>query len=269
MKTTYKPLVSPLLQRQQVRRPLAVAVSAACGVVGSMSINAPALAQSLEEVLVTATRRAESVQDIPMSVSVMGEAQLTDLNVTDMEDYLMMLPNVGFISTGPSTANIYIRGISSGGESLLGANPAVAVYLDEQPVTLVGAYLNPHIYDINRIEVLAGPQGTTFGANAQSGAIRIMTNQPEIGEFSGGYAIDGSQPKSGDMSYRAEGFVNIPMGERSALRVMGFYKRDGGYIDNVLGGHTFSRSNIRAGLPEDSPLRAIAADVTVTNEDVV
>ena len=120
-----------------------------------------------------------------MSVSVLGEAQLTDLNVTDMEDYLMMLPNVGFISLGPSTGSIYIRGISSGGESLLGANPAVAVYLDEQPVTLVGAYLNPHIYDINRIEVLAGPQGTTFGANAQSGAIRIMTNQPELDEFSG------------------------------------------------------------------------------------
>ena len=102
MKTTQKPLVSPLLQRQQVRRPLALAVSAACGVVGSMSISAPALSQSLEEVLVTATRRAESVQDIPMSVSVLGEAQLTDLNVTDMEDYLMMLPNVGFISLGPS-----------------------------------------------------------------------------------------------------------------------------------------------------------------------
>ena len=85
MKTTQKPLVSPLLQRQQFRRPLAVAVSAACGVVGSMSISAPALSQGLEEVLVTATRRAESVQDIPMSVSVLGEAQLTDLNVTDME----------------------------------------------------------------------------------------------------------------------------------------------------------------------------------------
>ena len=133
MKTTHKPLVSPLLQRQQVRRPLAVAVSAACGAMGSMSISAPALAQNLEEVLVTATHRSESVQDIPMSVSVMGEAQLTDLNITDVEDYLMMLPNVGFISTGPATASIYIRGISSGGESLLGANPAVAVYLDEQP----------------------------------------------------------------------------------------------------------------------------------------
>ena len=105
MKTTHKPLVSPLLQRQQVRRPLAVAVSAACGAMGSMSISTPALAQNLEEVLVTATHRSESVQDIPMSVSVMGEAQLTDLNITDVEDYLMMLPNVGFISTGPATAS--------------------------------------------------------------------------------------------------------------------------------------------------------------------
>ena len=94
MKNTEQPLVSPLLQRQQIRRPLAVAVSAACGVVGAMSLSAPALSQGLEEVLVTATKRAESVQDIPMSVTVMGEAQLTDLNITDMEDYLMMLPNV-------------------------------------------------------------------------------------------------------------------------------------------------------------------------------
>ena len=82
MKTTYKPLVSPLIQRQQVRRPLAVAVSAACGVVGSMSISVPALSQSLEEVLVTATRRAESVQDIPMSVSVMGEAPVSYTHLT-------------------------------------------------------------------------------------------------------------------------------------------------------------------------------------------
>jgi len=177
---------------QAAARPLAIAVATACSALGSVGWVASTQAQALEEVVVTATRRAESVQDVPMSVSVLGEAQLTDLNITDMEDYLMMLPNVGFISLGPSTGNIYIRGISSGGESLLGANPAVAVYLDEQPVTLVGAYLNPHIYDINRIEVLAGPQGTTFGANAQSGAIRIITNAPEIGEFSAGYSLDGS-----------------------------------------------------------------------------
>ena len=184
-----------------------------------------------------------------MSVSVLGETQLQDLNITDMEDYLMMLPNVSYVTLGPGSGNIYIRGVSSGGESTLGANPSVAVYLDEQPVTLVGNYLNPHIYDVNRIEVLAGPQGTTFGANAQSGAMRIITNQPELGEFSGGYSLDTSQVKSGDPSYRAEGFVNIPIGERAALRVMGFYKHDGGYIDNVQGSHTFKRGYIRAGLP--------------------
>jgi hypothetical protein len=101
MKNTEQPLVSPLLQRQQVRRPLAVAVSAACGVVGSMSISAPALSQGLEEVLVTATKSRRERSGYPdVRVSVMGEAQLTDLNITDMEDYLMMLPNVGFISLG-------------------------------------------------------------------------------------------------------------------------------------------------------------------------
>ena len=116
MKTTYKPLVSPLIQRQQVRRPLAVQCRPPV-VVGSMSISVPALRKALRRCCNGDPSR-ESVQDIPMSVSVMGEAQLTDLNVTDMEDYLMMLPNVGFISTG-YTANIYIRGISSGGESYL------------------------------------------------------------------------------------------------------------------------------------------------------
>ena len=257
---------SPFAKRYQFRRPLAVAVSAACGVVGAVSISAPALSQSLEEVLVTATRRSESVQEIPMTVSVLGETQLEDLNISDMEDYLMMLPNVSYVSLGPGTGNIYVRGISSGGESGLGANSAVAVYLDEQPVTYTGTYLNPHIYDINRIEVLAGPQGTTYGANAQSGAIRIITNQPEVGEFSGGLNLDMSQPKSGDISYIGEGFVNIPMGERAALRVMGFYKRDGGYIDNVEGTHTFRRGYIRAGLPEE--LHQLAADVTVSNSNV-
>jgi len=251
-------------------RPLALAVAAACGAVGVAGVTLPGVAQAqIEEVVVTATRRAESVQDVPMTVSVLGETQLQDLNITDMEDYLMMLPNVSYVTLGPGSGNIYIRGISSGGESTLGANPSVAVYLDEQPVTLVGNYLNPHIYDVNRIEVLAGPQGTTFGANAQSGAMRIITNQPEIGETAGGLNLDVSQTKSGDPSYRAEGFINIPMGERAALRLTGYYKHDGGYIDNVPGTHTFRRGYIRNGLPEGSPLRDVAADFVADNSAVV
>ena len=107
-------------------RPLALAVAAACGAVGVAGVTLPSVAQAqIEEVVVTATRRAESVQDVPMSVSVLGETQLQDLNITDMEDYLMMLPNVSYVTLGPGSGNIYIRGISSGGESTLGANPAL------------------------------------------------------------------------------------------------------------------------------------------------
>ncbi len=257
------------LKNSFFKRPLAMAVSTACGLVGAATVIMPSEAQAqIEEVLVTATRRSESVQDIPMSVSVLGETQLEDLNISDMEDYIMMLPNVSFVTLGPSSGDIYIRGISSGGESSLGANPSVAVYLDEQPVTAVGQYLNPHVYDINRIEVLAGPQGTTYGANAQSGAIKIVTNAPSTEKFEGGVSFSMGQPKSGDLSHLTEGFVNIPLSDRMALRLVGYYKHDGGYIDNVAGTHTFRQGYIRAGLDPTSPLNEVAADITVDNADV-
>ena len=110
---------------------------------------------------------------------MLGSQDLQNLGITDLEDYVQMFPNVSYISLGPGTGNIYIRGISSGGESSLGSTPNVAIYLDEQPVTAVNQYLNPHVYDIARIETLAGPQGTLFGANAQSGAIRMISNKPD------------------------------------------------------------------------------------------
>lgn len=249
-------------------------VIAACGV--STAMVAPqAVAQqqgaqgrALEEIVVTATKREQGVQDIPISVMVMGEQQLEDLNITGMEDYIQLLPNVSFVTLGPGDGNVYIRGISSGGESGIGANPSVAVYLDEQPVTAVGSYLNPHIYDVQRIEVLAGPQGTTFGANAQSGAMRIITNQPDTSGFSAGYSIDGSVPKSGDFGYLLEGYVNVPLSERAAVRLVGYVKEEGGYIDNILGSHTFRNGNVRTG-GADPVWDAIAADQTYDNADIV
>ena len=250
-------------------KPVSRAVIAACGLGAAAMIAVPAYAQeALEEIIVTATKRSEGVQTIPMAITVLGEQQLRDLNITDMADYVQMLPNVSYVTLGPGSGNVYIRGISSGGESGIGANPSVAIYLDEQPVTAVGSYLNPHIYDIARIEVLAGPQGTTFGANAQSGAIRIITNQPDSSGFSGGFSIDGNLPKSGDIGYLLEGFVNIPIGDRAAVRLVGYVKEEGGYIDNILGSHTFSNANIRAGLT-DPVLIAIAADQTYDNAAIV
>ena len=245
-------------------------VVAACSA-GTMAVAAPAaFAQDagLEEIVVTATKREEGVQDIPISVMVLGQQQLEDLNITDMEDYVQMLPNVSYISLGPGNGNVYIRGISSGGESGIGANPSVAIYLDEQPVTAVGSYMNPHIYDVQRIEVLAGPQGTTFGANAQSGAMRIITNQPDSSGFAASFSIDGNQPKSGDIGYLLEGMVNIPIGERAAVRVVGYVKEDAGYIDNIFGSHTFRNGNVRTG-GANPAWDAIAADQTYDNAAIV
>jgi outer membrane receptor protein involved in Fe transport len=252
-----------------LRKPLAAAVAVACGTAMLVPATAPAQDSQLEEIVVTATKREEGVQDIPMAVMVLGEQQLQDLNIVNMEDYVQMLPNVSYVTLGPGSGNVYIRGISSGGESGIGANPSVAVYLDEQPVTAVGSFLNPHVYDVSRIEVLAGPQGTTFGANAQSGAIRIITNQPDPSGFSAGFTVDGNQPKSGDFGYLLEGFANFPINDRAAVRVVGYVKEEAGYIDNIAGTHTFSNANIRAGLDPSDPLNQVAADITIDNNGLV
>jgi outer membrane receptor protein involved in Fe transport len=221
-------------------------------------------AQALEEVIVTAQKRDQSMQDVPIAVSVLGAQDLQNLGITDMEDYIQLFPNVNYVSLGPGSGNIYIRGISSGGESVLGSTPNVAVYLDEQPVTAVGQYLNPHVYDVAQIETLAGPQGTLFGANAQSGAIRMITNKPDPSEFSAGIDLEGNSVEDGDTGYLAEGFLNIPITESAALRLVGYYKKDAGYIDNVYGEHTFNNANVRAGLT-DPDLIAIADDITINN----
>ncbi len=249
-------------------KPLSRAVIAVCSASGVV-LSPMAIAQDnpgLEEVVVTAQKRDQNLQDVPIAISVLGETQLEYLGVTDLEDFVQMFPNVNYVSLGPGSGNIYIRGISSGGESVLGSTPNVAVYLDEQPVTAVGQFLNPHIYDVSRIETLAGPQGTLFGANAQSGAIRIITNQPDPSEFAANYSLEANSVKSGDIGYLAEAMLNIPIGDRAAVRLVGWYKDDAGYIDNVFAEHTFSNANVRAGL-SDPALIAIAADITIDNAE--
>jgi iron complex outermembrane receptor protein len=242
------------------RLALAVALTAvACG---------PAYAQSslqLEEVIVTAQKRDQSVQDVPISIAVLGQMQLDDNGVSGLEDFALLVPSMNYVSTGPGSGNIYMRGISGGGESALGSSPNVAVYMDEQPVTAVGAFLNPHIYDVARIETLAGPQGTLFGANAQAGSIRIITNKPEPGVFSAGYDLEYNSIEDGEDGNLLEGFVNIPLGDSAAIRIVGWRKDEAGYIDNVAGTHTFDYGYIRDGLstPEQ---KAEAADKTINNQ---
>ncbi len=253
-----------LRTRNFIVKPLALAV--ALGTVASVEVFA-AESLALEEVVVTAQKRDENLQDVPISMAVLGSTALENLGVNGLEDFAALLPSMNYVSLGPGSGNIYMRGISSGGESILGANPNVAVYMDEQPVTAVGAFLNPHIYDIERIETLAGPQGTLFGANAQAGSIRIITKKPIVGEFSAGYDVEVNSIHKGDDGSLFEGFVNVPLGDNAAVRVVAWRKDEAGYIDNVAGSHTFDYQYIRDGL--DAGGAAIATDKTITNEKYV
>jgi outer membrane receptor protein involved in Fe transport len=253
-----------------IRQHAAASASALLVVAGALAPQQASADDGLviAEVVVTAQKRSQSLQDVPISIDVLAAADLENLGVTDLEDFVQMMPSANYTSTGPGTGDIYIRGISSGGENALGSTPNVAVYLDEQPVTAVNSYLNPHIYDIARIESLAGPQGTLFGANSQSGSIRIITNKPDPSKFEASYDVEGNSIRKGDEGYLLEGMVNIPLTDRAALRIVGFHKEDAGFIDNVAGSYTFRNGNVRAGLT-DPALIAEAADITVTNEDVV
>ena len=199
----------------------------------------------IEEVIVTAQKRTESLQSVPISITALGSAELEDLNIDNFGDYVSQLPSVSFASRRPGQANLFMRGISEGGnsnQSLQG--PSVAVYLNEQPVTAIGFNLDPHMYDIQRIEVLKGPQGTLYGAASQAGNLRIITNRPDPEKYAAGFDISAETISHGSDGYMAEGFVNVPLGDDAALRIVGYTDNDGGYIDAVSDSITYPLSGI-------------------------
>ncbi len=199
----------------------------------------------LEEIVVTAQKRSENLQDVPLSVQVLGNTQLENLNVNGFEDYVKFLPTVSFTQSRPGMAQVYMRGVVSGSNGNHSASmPSVGVYLDEQPITTINEILDLHMYDIARVETLSGPQGTLFGASSQAGTVRIITNKPEIGEFSAGYDVAASTTKSGEMGYTLEGYVNIPVSDQAAVRLVGWHESQGGYIDNVPSTLTFPSSYV-------------------------
>ena len=221
-------------------------------------------AGGLEEIIVTARKREENLQTVPISIQALGSERLSELKINDFTDYVKFLPSVSFTSAGPGFSLPYFRGVASGeNNNHSGPSPSVGIYLDEQPITTIQGSLDVHIYDIARIEALAGPQGTLFGASSQAGTIRIITNQPDPSGFEAGYGVEGNYVQEGDAGYLFEGFVNMPISEAAAVRLVGWARHDAGYIDNVPGTKTFPTSGIcisNASNPpagcEQSPVRA-------------
>ena len=192
-------------------------------------------------IIVTASKREENLQDVPVSIQAIGTRRLDQLNISNFEDYTKLLPSVSYQTSQPGSTVVYMRGVATGGDGThSGSLPSVGTYLDEQPVTTIGGTLDVHIYDVARIESLAGPQGTLYGASSQTGTIRIISNKPELGVTSGRLDAEVNKVSHGDWGGSLEGMINLPISDRIAFRGVAFYQRDGGYIDNVLGTRTYA-----------------------------
>jgi outer membrane receptor protein involved in Fe transport len=196
--------------------------------------------QDQTEIIITATKREENLQNVPISVQVLGTRKLDQLNITNFEEYTKQLPSVTFSTAQPGFTTVYMRGIATGGDDSnhSGSLPTVGTYLDEQPITTIDGTLDVHIYDIARIESLSGPQGTLFGASSEAGTIRIITNKPELGVTTGRVDAEVNTVDHGRQGGKLEGMINVPIADRIAFRAVGFYQHDAGYIDNVFGAVT-------------------------------
>jgi len=207
-----------------------------------------AMAQTeLEEVVVTARKKTESLQDVPISVSALRESDLEDKGINVFEDYLLQLPSVTAGGAGPGTSTIYIRGLASTTPNLTtagvaGLAPNVSFYLDEQPLAQPGRNLDVYAADMARIEVLAGPQGTLFGASSQAGVVRMITNKPVIGEASANVEVEARFMPGADTGDKVELVANMPLGDSTAARFVAYRDKKGGYIDQVAGSINASQS---------------------------
>ena len=222
-----------LAQASVLRRGLPVA-SSLLAAVPVVHAQQSTTAGGLEEIIVTAQKREESLQNVPLSIQAIGTERLEQLQLKEFRDYVNFMPSVAFTSLGPGFSLPYFRGVASGeNNNHSGPSPSVGMYLDEQPITTIQGALDVHMYDVARVEALAGPQGTLYGASSQAGTIRIITNKPDPSAFAMGYGLEGNFVEHGGTGYVAEGFVNIPIAESAAVRLVGWVKRDAGYIDNV------------------------------------
>lgn len=199
------------------------------------------------DVIVTANRRDEALQNVPITLEVLTGARLSNLNATTFEDFMGELPTVTAHGVGPAQNNIYVRGLATGeypnqAAGTNGVFPNVAIYLDEQSAQLPGRNLDVYAVDLERIEVLEGPQGTLFGAGAQAGVLRYITNHPKIDVTEGEVNATAAMTAHGAGGRGINGVINLPLiPDRLAVRAVIYNERRGGYIDNTLA--TFARAN--------------------------
>jgi iron complex outermembrane recepter protein len=226
-------------------KPTRLSLAVAAALSGTATVHlAPALAadasaptssgSTLEEIVVTARKRTENLQDVPISIDVFTSKDLQNLAISQFEDYATLTPSISFVSAGPGTQTFVIRGVSDGSNPNYANTATTAFLVDDMSMNFAGTTPDLHLYDIERIEVLNGPQGTTFGASAMAGALRFITNKPDPSGFSAGVDLDGGKIDGGTKNGTVEGFINIPLiPDWTALRLSAYRDYHGGYIDNI------------------------------------
>ena len=216
----------------------------------------------IQPITVTAQRREENLQDVPITIQVLTAADLANLNAATFDDVVRYLPNVSSASNGPAQGNIFMRGLATTSAGVQSSGtvtgfPNVAIYLDDQSAQLSGRNLDVYTVDLQRIEVLEGPQGTLFGAGAQAGVIRYITNKPVLGETEGAVNAGYAYTSHGDPSSHVDATLNLPLiADTLAVRAVIYSDTRGGYINNVPG--TFVRESTDegigfAGFPNNQP----------------
>ncbi|MBS0275515.1 MAG: TonB-dependent receptor [Proteobacteria bacterium] len=227
-----------------------VAAIVLVGAAGAQAQNAPSTtpqaSSDVETVVVTASRRSESVQNVGGSVTALSADDLAQMHANSFTDFASTIPSLSYASGGATTNLIAIRGITSGTEQ---KGSAVGVYLDDVPIGSsvqfgIGAdAFNPSLFDLDRVEVLNGPQGTLYGANSLGGTIKYITAAPELGSYDLRAEVEGSDTAHGSYNDGLRLMANIPLGDSVALRIDGMQQFDSGYSQDPLHG----RKNVGAG----------------------
>jgi len=189
---------------------------------------------ALVTIVVTAEKKEEKLQDVPMSITALGGKALDNLQYRSFSDYAALVPGLSITSSQPGYTNLTLRGQNAGG-----VGSTVAVYLDESPFGSSSALLNGSIlsgdfdtWDLQRVEVLRGPQGTLYGANSEGGLLKFVTAPPVLGSFSGAAEVTGESVDHGGSGGDIRAVLNLPLGDKVALRVGGFKQDVAGWVDD-------------------------------------
>jgi len=219
-------------------KPVSRAVVTACGASVGVTAAPAALGQdnlAIEEIIVTARKRTENLQDVPLSVMAFGSEAILKKGIKSLEDYARQIPSLTYSSWLPGNAIVVFRGVTVTADAFSGSSSS-AVYFNDMPITTQG--LNPEVatLDLERMEAVSGPQPTTYGSSAQSGVLKFVTAKPDLSAFGGYVELAGSVLPEGEPGYEVQAAINIPLIEDElALRVAAKQSVEGGYVDNISG----------------------------------